>query len=104
MNSQSQEVRILLVIQVIRINQEMLIRCTIKTYDVSQITLRDRIKGCVPKTEERNVRHNLILIKEEIFVRYILDLDLQGFLSRINDVRDMIDLLRKIRHIKSINK
>ena len=104
MNSQSQEVRILLVIQVIRTNQEMSIRCTVKTYDVSQTTLRDRMKGCVLKTEERNVRHNLISIEEEILVRYILDLDLRGFSFRINDVRDMTDLLYKIRHIKSVDK
>ena len=82
----------------------MLIRRTIKTYDVSQITLRDRIKNCVSKTEERNVRHNLIPTEEEILVRYILDLNSRGFSSRINDVRDMTDLLCKIRHVKSISK
>ena len=103
-NSQSQEARILLVIQVIRTNQEMSIRCIVKTYDVSQTILRDRMKDCVPKTEERNARHNLISIKEETLVRYILDLDSQGFSSWINDVRDMIDLLYKTRHIKSIDK
>ena len=104
MNSQSQEARIFLVIQVIYTNQEMSIRCAVKTYDVSQTTLRDRIKDCVFKIEERNIRHNLIPIKEEILVRYILDLDSRGFLFRINDVRDMTDLLRKTRHVKSINK
>ena len=104
MNSQSQEARILLAIQVIRTNQEMSIRCTVKTYDVPQTTLRDRMKGCVPKAEERNVRHNLTPTEEEILVRYILDLDSRGFPSRINDVRDMADLLRKVRHVKSIDK
>ena len=104
MNSQFQEARILFVIQIIRINQEMSIRCTVKTYDVSQTTLRDRMKDCISKTEERNVRHNLIPTEEETFVRYILDLDLRGFPSRINDVRDMTDLLCKIRHMKSVDK
>ena len=104
MNSQFQEARILLVIQVIRTNQEMSIRCTIKTYDVSQTILRDRMKDCVSKVEERNTRHNLTPTEEEILVRYIFDLDLQEFLFRINDVRDMTDLFCKIRYIKSINK
>ena len=104
MNSQSQEARILLVIQVIRTNQEMSIRYTVKTYDVSQTTLRDRIKSYVFKVEERNVWHNLTPTEEETLVRYILDLDSQGFSSRINDVRDMIDLLRKIRHVKPVDK
>ena len=75
MNSQSQEVRIRLVIQVIHTNQEMSIRRAVKTYDVSQTTLRDRIKDCISKTEERKVQHNLILTEEETFVRHILDLD-----------------------------
>ena len=104
MNSQFQEVRIRLTIQTIRTNQEMSIRCVIKTYDVSQITLRDRIKDCIPKAEERKAQYNLILIEEETFVRYILDLDSRGFPSRINDVRDMANLLCKIRYVKSVDK
>ena len=82
----------------------MSIRCIVKTYDVSQIILRDRMKTCVFKIEERNVRYNLILIEEEIFVRYILNLDLRGFSFQINDVRDMTDLLYKTHYVKSINK
>ena len=75
MNSQSQEARIRLVIQAIRTNQEMSIRRTVKTYDVSQTTLRDRIKDCTLKTEERKTQHNLTLTEEETFVRHILDLN-----------------------------
>ena len=82
----------------------MSIRRIIKTYDVSRITLRNRIENYISKVEERNIQHNLISIEEETFVRHILDLDLRGFSSRINDVRDIIDLLYKIRHVKSINK
>ena len=82
----------------------MSIRCVVKTYDVSQTILRDRMKDCVLKIEERNVRHNLTPTEKEILVRYILDLDSRGFPSRINDVRDMTDLLRKTRYIKSIDK
>ena len=73
----------------------MSIRRTVKTYDVSQIILRDRMKRRTSKTENRNVQHNLTSIEEETLVRYILDLDLQEFSFRINDVRDMTDLLRK---------
>ena len=104
MNSQSQEARILLAIQAIRTNQEMSIRRAAKTYDVPQTTLRDRMKGCTPKAEERKAQHNLTLTEEETFVRHILDLDSRGFPSRINDVRDMADLLRKTRHVQSVDK
>ena len=75
MNSQFQEARIRLTIQTIRTNQEMSIRRVVKTYDVSQTTLRDRIKDYIPKTEERKTQHNLTLIEEETFVQHILDLD-----------------------------
>ena len=104
MNSQSQEVRILLIIQVIRTNQQMSIRRVVKTYDVPQTSLRNRMKNCTSKTEERNVQHNLTPIKEETLIQYILDLNSRGFSSRINDVRDMTDLFRKIRHVKFVNK
>ena len=82
----------------------MSIRRTIKTYDVPRITLRDRIENRIPKIEKHNIQHNLISIKEETFVQHILDLDSRGFPFRIDDVRDMIDLLRKIYHVKSIDK
>jgi hypothetical protein len=104
MNSQSQEVKILLAIQTIRTNQKMSIRRAAKTYDVSQIILRDRMKNCILKIEERNAQHNLISIEEETLVRHILDLNSREFSSRINDVRDMTDLLRKTRHVKFVDK
>ena len=104
MNSQSQKVKIFLVIQIIRTNQQMSIRRITKTYDVSQTFLRNRIKNCISKIEERNTQYNLTPIKEETFVQYILDLDSRGFPFWINDVRDMTDLLRKTRHVKSVDK
>ena len=76
----------------------------IKTYDVPQTTLRDRMKDYISKIEERKIQHNLTLIEEETFIRYILDLNSRGFPSRINDVRDMTDLLYKTRYVKPINK
>ena len=82
----------------------MSIRRTTKTYDVPQTTLYDRIKNCISKTKECKTQHNLILTKEETFVRYILDLNSREFSFRINNVRDMTDLLRKTRHVKSVDK
>ena len=82
----------------------MSIRRIIKTYDVPRTTLRNRIEDYTSKVEERNVQYNLISIKEETFVRHILDLNSREFSSQINDVRDMTNLLYKTRHIKSINK
>ena len=82
----------------------MSIRRATKTYDVSRTTLRDRIESRILKTKKRNTQHNLTPIEEETLVRHILDLDSRGFPSRIDDVRDMTDLLCKVRHVKSIDK
>ena len=82
----------------------MSIRRVTKTYDVFRSILYNQIEDCISKTEERNVQYNLISIEEEILVRHILDLDLQEFSLRINNVRDMTDLLYKTRYVKSIDK
>ena len=82
----------------------MSIRHAVKTYDVPQTFLRNRMKDCTSKVEERNVQYNLTPIEEETLVQYILDLNSRGFPFRINDVRDMADLLRKTRHVKPVGK
>ena len=62
------------------------------------------MKSRIPKAEERNAQHNLTLTEEEMFVRYILDLDLQRFPPRLDDIRSMIDLLYEIRNTKPVGK
>ncbi|ERF69808.1 hypothetical protein EPUS_09464 [Endocarpon pusillum Z07020] len=62
------------------------------------------MKGCTPNAEVRKAQHNLTLTKEETLVRHILDLDSRGFPPRINDVRDMADLLCKTRYAKPVGK
>ena len=104
MNSQSQEVKILLAIQAIRTNKKLSIRHVANTYDIPRTALRDRMKSCISRAEERKTQHNLTLIEEETLVRYILDLDSREFSSRIDFVRDMINLLRKTCHAKSVDK
>ncbi len=82
----------------------MSIRRAVQTYDVFQSTLRDRMKGCIPKTEEHNVRYNLTPTEEDTIVQYILDLDSWGFLPWIDDMWDMADFLRKTCDAKPIGK
>jgi len=101
---QTQEARIILVIEAIHIYKKMSIRRIVQTYDVPQFTLCDRMKGCIPKTEEHNVRYNLTPTEEDIIIQYIFDLDSRGFPPRIDDVRDMADLLCKIYDAKPIGK
>ena len=102
MPSNSKEASILLAIQAIHSNPKLNITRASKMYNVPRSTLRDRIAGRLPKTEVRNARHNLTLTEEETLVRYILDLDSQGFPLRIDGVRDMANLLCTTRHAKPV--
>ena len=102
MPSNSKEASILLAIQAIHSNPKLNITRASKMYNVPRSTLRDRIAGCLPKTEVRNARHNLTLTEEETLVRYILDLDSRGFPLRIDGVRDMANLLCTTRHAKPV--
>ncbi len=101
---QTQEARIILVIETICTYKKMSIRYVMQTYDVLQSTFRDRIKGCIPKTEERNARYNLTPTEEDTIVQYILDLDSRGFPPRIDNMRDIADLLCKTRDAKPVGK
>src|SRR5436305_2462347 len=104
MSIQTQEARIILAIEAIRTTKKLSIRAAAKIYDVPRMTLVDRMNGHVAKPEKRNAQHNLTLTEEETLIRYILDLDSRGFPPRIDDVRDMADLLRKTRHAKPVGK
>lgn len=80
-----------------------LIRIT-KVYNVPRTTLRDQLKEITPKSKRRNATHNLTLIKEETLIQYILDLNSRGFPPRIDDVKDIADLLLIIRYAKYVGK
>ena len=83
---QTQEARIILAIEVIRITKKMSIRCVAQTYNMPKSTLIDRMKGSTPKAEKSNARYILTPAEEKTLVRYILDLDSRGFPLRIDDV------------------
>ncbi len=69
------ETRITLVIEAIRTIKKISIRRAVKIYDLFESSFRDRIKDMTPLIERYNDRYRLILIEEETFLRYILDLD-----------------------------
>ena len=104
MSIQTQEARIILAIEAIYTTKKLSIRAAAKIYDVPRMTLVDRIKGRVAKPKKRNAQHNLTLTKEETLIQYILNLDSQGFPPRINNVRDIANLLCKTHHAKPVGK
>jgi len=68
------------------------------------MTLVDRMKGCIAKPEIRNAQYNLTPSKEETLIRYILDLDTQGFPPWIYSVEDIANSLLATRCVKPVSK
>jgi hypothetical protein len=104
MSELSQEAKLFLAVQAIRSDPKMSIRHAAKTYTVPDTTLRRPVRGGIAKLDTRNGRHQLTLTEEQTLVQYILDLDSRGFPPRIDNVRDMANLLRKARHATLVGK
>ena len=97
MPQQSKEANITLAIEAIHRDPEISIRQAAKIYMVSKTTLRARLHGRTLKLEKRNRQHILTSSEEDTLVRYILDLDSQGFPPQLGGVRDMANLLLATR-------
>ena len=104
MQTQTKETRIVLVIEAICTTKKLSIRHIAQIYEVSESTIRNRMKSCLPKAEKRNVQHILTESEEETFVRYVLDLDSRRFSPRLNIVQSMADLLYTTRRTISVGK
>ncbi|KFZ02603.1 hypothetical protein V500_00078 [Pseudogymnoascus sp. VKM F-4518 (FW-2643)] len=63
------------------------------TYNVPRTTLRQRIQGMASQRDSIPNSCKLTPYEESAIVQYILDLDLRGFLPRLQAVQEMADLL-----------
>ena len=104
MSVQTQEARIILAIEAIRISKKLSRRKAAKIYEVPETTLRDRMNGRTTLPERRPAAQNLTELEETIIVTYILDRDSRGFPPRQADVEDMANYLRKTRRAKPVGK
>ena len=73
------------------------IRSAANTYDVSESTLRTRLKGRPSRQEYRSVNHNLTETEELILVNWILSMGERGLPVRTASIRDMANLLLQKR-------
>ncbi|APA05653.1 hypothetical protein sscle_01g004230 [Sclerotinia sclerotiorum 1980 UF-70] len=89
MNSNNQEARILLAIEVIHKDKKLSIRKAAMLYNIPRTTLRHRMEGLPLRTETRANRHKITELEEEVIVQYILDMDLRGFPPKLKNVEDM---------------
>ena len=93
----SYEARIVLAIKAIDSGQIPSVRTAAKVYHVSRTTLQRRMDGI--RARHDCVANSSILTKLEkkAIVRYIIDLDSRGFSPSLDEVRDMADMLLKVR-------
>ncbi len=103
MSALSKETRITLAIEAIYTTKKMSIRQAAKIYNLFKSLLRDRMKGMTLLIEKYNGRCRLTLAEEETLLRYILDLDSQGFAPRIDGVEDIANTLLATYSIKRVD-
>jgi hypothetical protein len=60
--------------------------------------------GQTPRNETRSNCHKLNELEEETLVRYILDLNLRGFVPRLASVEDMANYILESRGGKRVDK
>jgi hypothetical protein len=95
---------ILLAISSIDHSQIQSVRRAASTFNVPESTLRSRRTGvslrrnCQPKLKK------LTKLEEEVIVRHILDLDLQGFAPSLNAIREIANKLLTKRGASKVGK
>ena len=97
MEIQTQEARIILAMEAIRMSKKLSRHKAAKIYKVPLSTLRDRMNGRTPIQERRPAVQKLTELEEEVIIRNILDMDTRGFAPRLAGVEDMANLVLKSR-------
>jgi len=93
----TQEARIILAIEAIRISKKLSRRKAAKIYKVPESSLRLRMNGHLPLPERRPANLNLSKLEEEVIIQKILDLDSRGFAPRLAGVEDMANFILESR-------
>ena len=104
MEIQTQEARIILAIEAIRLSRKISKRSIAKIYKVLYTTLSDRIAGRTYRPESKANCYKLNDLEEETIIRYILDLDSRGFTPRLAGVEDIANLLLESRGAPRVGK
>ena len=82
----------------------MSIRKATNLYNIPRTTLAYRIAGRTSRDETTVNCHKLTEIKEEVIIRYILDLDIRGFAPRLTSIKDIANYILESREGKRVRK
>ena len=102
MDNLNKEARIILALQALKEDSKLTLRKAARIYTVPKATLSDRKHG---KTSRRDSMANsriLTELEEDVIVKYILELDLQGFPPKLSEVEDMANRIRRERDASSV--
>jgi hypothetical protein len=83
------EGRTLLAINTLQKNPKLSVRAAAKAYELSEATLRRRLKGPTNKPEKNAEKRKLIPNEEEALVQWALEKDSRGFPPHLIDISDM---------------
>ncbi len=98
MASTSNENQLQLVFQTFERDLQLSINEAARFYNIPRTTLSARIKGRSIYVDVITNSRKLTTLKEEVVVQEVFDLDLQGFLPRIYNIKDIANRLLAIRN------
>lgn len=104
MPEQSKEARILITIEILRINPKLSIQKAAKIYDVPESTLYTRMNGTVFRAEFWPPNQLLGELKKKVLLEYIIDLDNQEFSPKLESVEDMANHILVSREKQCVGK
>jgi hypothetical protein len=101
---QTQEARIILAIEAIRMSQKLSRRAAAKLYNVPEPSPRLRMNSHSTLRERRPAAQKLTKIEEEVIFQNIFDMDSRGFAPRLAGVEDMANFILESRGGKRVGK
>jgi hypothetical protein len=104
MEIQTQEARIILALEAIRLSKRINTLAAAKLYRVPRSTLLDRMAGRTPRNETRPNCLKLSNLEEDIIVRNILNPYSRGFATRLASVEDIANYILESRGAKRVSK
>ena len=102
--SPSYENRITLAIKALDKDASLSVKRAASLYNVPRTSLRDRLAGCISKSDWKPVNRNLTTSEESAILQHILDLDSRGFPPTKDALRDMANKLLKERGSNPVGK
>jgi hypothetical protein len=105
MQVQTQETRIIIIIEAFQTSKQKLNRRrVISIYKVPENIFRNRITSRTPCSNTRFAVQNLTETKKQVIVNHILDLDSRGFSPRQANIENIANYLRKTYKTKPVGK